>query len=201
MPILSKIQKNLGEMKEVDALAEWADKLIEGEGGPEASEEPTSDDMGNDTFGDEDGEDAPEDDLTEEESIKSNNPVGIPEGEDGTPKSHQAQTTLKHLKKASYGDKADAANIKSGIAGFRDRIDMLQRAKDEGNLKDEEVEEGFIGNMVNKAKGMFNKPATAPAACSTCSWRKLRFRLSAASTPPKQQCVHPRERHRGSCRS
>jgi hypothetical protein len=32
MPILSKLQKNLGEMKEVDELAEWADSLIEAEG-------------------------------------------------------------------------------------------------------------------------------------------------------------------------
>ena len=124
MPILSRLQKRVAEMKEVSELAEWADSLIEGEGGPEASEEPVDADMGDETFGDDDGEDAPEDDLGE--------------GEDGTPQSHQAQTTLKHLKKASYGDRADAANIKSGIAGFRDRIDMLKRAKDEGNLVDEE---------------------------------------------------------------
>jgi hypothetical protein len=85
MPILSKLQKNLGEMKEVSALAEWADSLIEGEAGPEASEEPVNAYMGNDTFGDEDGEDAPEDDLSEEESLTSNNPIGIPEGEDHNP--------------------------------------------------------------------------------------------------------------------
>jgi hypothetical protein len=36
MPILSKLNKNLGEMKEIDELAEWADKLIEGDGGQEA---------------------------------------------------------------------------------------------------------------------------------------------------------------------
>jgi hypothetical protein len=36
MPILSKLQKNLGEMKEVNALAEWADSLIEGGDGGEA---------------------------------------------------------------------------------------------------------------------------------------------------------------------
>jgi hypothetical protein len=80
MPILSKLQKNLGEMKEVNALAEWADSLIEGEGGPEASEEPVDADMGNNTFGGEDGEDAPADDLSEEESLTSNNPQGVPEG-------------------------------------------------------------------------------------------------------------------------
>ena len=62
----------------------------------------------------------------------------------GDPHSHQAKTTLKHLKNPSYGDKSDAANIKSGTAGYRDRIDMLKRAEKEGNLKDEsmgEVEE------------------------------------------------------------
>jgi len=147
MPILSRLQKRVAEMKEVSELAEWADSLIEGEGGPEASEEPVDADMGNDTFGDDDGEDAPEDDLGE--------------GEDGTPQSHQAQTTLKHLKKASYGDRADAANIKSGIAGFRDRIDMLKRAKDEGNLVDEE--ESLTSN---NAIGIPEGEEHSPVACA-----------------------------------
>ena len=44
MPILSRLRKNIGEMKEVSALAEWADSIIE------------------------------------DESLTSNNPVGIPEG-------------------------------------------------------------------------------------------------------------------------
>jgi len=64
--------------------------------------------------------------------------------EESTPQSHQAQTTLKHLKKTSYGDKTDAANIEPGIKGYRDRIAMLQRAKDEGNLKDEDVAEDSL---------------------------------------------------------
>ena len=64
MPILSKLHKKVSEMKEVDALAEWADNLIEGGGGPEASEEP-------------------EEGLVEEESLTSNNPVGIPESSGG----------------------------------------------------------------------------------------------------------------------
>jgi hypothetical protein len=181
--------------------------------------------MGNDTFGGEDGEDAPADDLSEEESLTSNNPIGIPEGEDqspvagaitrrilsqrsdllkkygpvaimqaiddvadfvgdteeigssdvsgwirqveqslggsdsmqnegedGTPQSHQAQTTLKHFKKAGYGDRADAANIKPGIAGYRDRIDMLQRAEKEGNLKEEDMEEGIVDTLKKVGK-------------------------------------------------
>ncbi len=36
MPILNKLQKKVAEMKEVDALSEWADSLIEGDGGQEA---------------------------------------------------------------------------------------------------------------------------------------------------------------------
>jgi hypothetical protein len=40
MPILSKLQKQVSEMKETVDLAEWADSLIEGGDGGEASEEP-----------------------------------------------------------------------------------------------------------------------------------------------------------------
>ena len=66
--------------------------------------------------------------------------VGMAEGD---PKSHQARATLKHLKTQSYGDRADAANIKPGVKGFKDRYDMLQRAKALGNLKgDDDVSEG-----------------------------------------------------------
>jgi len=36
MPILNKLHKKVAEMKEVDALSEWADSLIEGDGGQEA---------------------------------------------------------------------------------------------------------------------------------------------------------------------
>jgi len=78
MPILSKLQKNLGEMKEVNALAEWADSLLEGGDGGEASEEEDGDTAGD--AGEGGAEDAPADDLTEEESLTSNNPIGIPEG-------------------------------------------------------------------------------------------------------------------------
>ena len=62
MPILSKLQKNLGEMKEVNALAEWADSLLEGGDGGEASEEPPESKEGETA---EDGNEAPEDDLSE----------------------------------------------------------------------------------------------------------------------------------------
>lgn len=51
MPILSRLRKPVNEMDEVDTLAEWADSII-------------SEKL----------------DMNEEESIQSNNPIGIPEG-------------------------------------------------------------------------------------------------------------------------
>lgn len=50
--------------------------------------------------------------------------------------SHQAATTMKHIPNASPALKKAAKDIKPGIAGYRDRIDMLKA----GGVK-EEVEE------------------------------------------------------------
>jgi hypothetical protein len=80
--------------------------------------------------------------------------LGEADDEEDTPHSHQAKATLKHLKKAGYGDKADAANIKPGTKGFKDRYDMLSRAEKEGNLKDsynpEDQFESFMNNIYNE---------------------------------------------------
>lgn len=63
MPILSKLHKSVAEMREVGALAEWADSLLEGGDGGEASEETDVDTAGN--AGEGGAEDAPDDNLTE----------------------------------------------------------------------------------------------------------------------------------------
>lgn len=63
MPILSKLHKSVAEMREVGALAEWADSLLEGGDGGEASEEEDVDTAGN--AGEGGAEDAPDDNLTE----------------------------------------------------------------------------------------------------------------------------------------
>ena len=78
MPILSKLHKTVAEMKEVSELSEWADSLLEGGDGGEASEETDGDTAGD--AGEGGAEDSPDDNLTEEESLTSNNPGGIPEG-------------------------------------------------------------------------------------------------------------------------
>jgi hypothetical protein len=54
--------------------------------------------------------------------------------------SHQAKTTMKHVKNATAGEKKAAKDIKPGVAGYRDRIAMLHSAAARGGLKKEEVE-------------------------------------------------------------
>ena len=49
--------------------------------------------------------------------------------------SSQSKTTMKHIKNPTKGEKQAAKDIKPGIAGYRDRIDMLQSAEKSGRLK------------------------------------------------------------------
>jgi hypothetical protein len=63
MPILSKLHKQVAEMKEVSELSEWADSLLEGGDGGEASEEPIFTEPVDELPAG--GNDAPEDNLDE----------------------------------------------------------------------------------------------------------------------------------------
>ena len=54
--------------------------------------------------------------------------------------SHQAKTTMKHINKPNAAEKKAAKDIKPGIKGVKDRLDMLQAAKARGALKNEDVE-------------------------------------------------------------
>jgi len=55
--------------------------------------------------------------------------------------SPQAKTTMKHIPNPTAGEMKAAKDIKPGIAGYRDRIDMLKSAEARGGLKKEEVEQ------------------------------------------------------------
>jgi hypothetical protein len=103
MPILAKLSKNISEMAEIRELSEWADSLLEGGDGGEASEETDGDTDGDAGEG---GAEDVDDDITEstgdetlahnERTVKGNlsafdleegdggqealNPQGIPEG-------------------------------------------------------------------------------------------------------------------------
>jgi hypothetical protein len=52
---------------------------------------------------------------------------------------HQADTTMKHIKNPTQGEKDAAKDIKPGIAGYRDRIDMLKSAEKDDRIKDESM--------------------------------------------------------------
>lgn len=54
--------------------------------------------------------------------------------------SHQAKTTMKHIKNPTPGEKKAAKDIKPGVSGYADRIAMLKSAQARGALKNEEVE-------------------------------------------------------------
>jgi len=74
-----------------------------------------------------------------------------PPGFEGTVRamSHQAATTMKHIPNPSPALKKAAKDIKPGIAGYRDRIDMLKA----GGVKEEaeQVEEGIMNAVKNLA--------------------------------------------------
>ena len=50
--------------------------------------------------------------------------------------SHQAKTTMKHVKNPTPGEKKAAKDIKPGIAGYQDRVAMLKSAEKDGRLKE-----------------------------------------------------------------
>lgn len=50
--------------------------------------------------------------------------------------SHQASTTMKHIKDPTPGEKKAAKDIKPGVKGYRDRVDMLKSAEKDGRLKE-----------------------------------------------------------------
>lgn len=66
--------------------------------------------------------------------------------------SHQAKTTMKHVKNPTAGEKAAAKDIKPGIKGYRDRIAMLHSAGAEGRLKKEEASQEEFTAEIKKAQ-------------------------------------------------
>lgn len=50
--------------------------------------------------------------------------------------SHQAKTTMKHVKNPTAGEKKAAKDIKPGVKGYSDRIAMLKSAEKDGRLKE-----------------------------------------------------------------
>jgi len=64
-------------------------------------------------------------------------------GEEKNPQhSHQYDTTMKHADNPSVQQRMAAHDIKPGIAGYRDRIDMLKDLERTGKLKNSQEESG-----------------------------------------------------------
>jgi len=66
----------------------------------------------------------------------------------GEAESHQSKTTMKHISNPNAAEKKAAKDIKPGIKGVKDRLDMLQAAKARGALKNEDVE--LLSNLYDK---------------------------------------------------
>ena len=75
--------------------------------------------------------------------------------------SHQGKTTLKHIKNPTVTQRMAAHDIKPGIKGYRDRIDLLKAAKAQGNLKEEDEIEESVFDWKNKPRQTSDKSTTA----------------------------------------
>jgi len=69
--------------------------------------------------------------------------------------SHQAATTMKHVKNPTQGEKDAAKDIESGVKGYAARIAMLQSAEKDGRLTNESTiaedeELAYVKHLLNK---------------------------------------------------
>jgi len=62
--------------------------------------------------------------------------------------SHQSKTTMKHISNPNAAEKKAAKDIKPGVAGYKDRVAMLQAAKNRGALKNEDVD--LLSNLYDQ---------------------------------------------------
>ena len=64
--------------------------------------------------------------------------------------SHQASTTMKHVKNPTKGEKDAAKDIKPGIAGYKDRIAMLKSAEKDGRLKEDQDSVDAVAGAITR---------------------------------------------------
>ena len=104
MPILNRIHKKVSEStvdKEMHKLAEWADSLTEGPAVDANAKSPTgSQSAAMAHYADQLDHDAS---VQEDESITSNNPVGIPEEDVTEDQLDDAQDKIRHLMQKYHG--------------------------------------------------------------------------------------------------
>jgi hypothetical protein len=182
MPILNKLSKNLGEMKEVKALEEWADSLLEGGDGGEASEETDGDTSG--TAGEGGAEDNPLDEAAGAETLAHNQATeksrldafDLDEADDAEAAHKKPQVPAFMRKQSGDPDwktttqdleKAKERNIsgKEGLAALAKRLDQID---------EEEVEEsGLQAYLGNKKYGKDGMDALRKAGREHASKEKM----------------------------
>jgi hypothetical protein len=67
--------------------------------------------------------------------------------------SHQYDTTMRHADNPTVQQRMAAHDIKPGVAGYRDRIDMLHDLERTGKLKSESPNKSDIPAVQRKAQG------------------------------------------------
>ena len=78
--------------------------------------------------------------------------------------SHQSKTTMKHIPDASPAMKKAAKDIKPGIAGYRDRIDMLRAGGVKEEAQIDELSKSTLGSYLTKKTDEYMKGKTQPGS-------------------------------------
>jgi hypothetical protein len=76
--------------------------------------------------------------------------------------SHQSKTTMKHIPNASPALKKAAKDIKPGIAGIRDRFEMLRAGGVKEETQIDELSKSTLGSYLTKKTSEYMKGKTQP---------------------------------------
>jgi hypothetical protein len=190
MPILSRLHKNVSEAKEVNELSNWVDDLIsetldlaEAPGAATLKHNQSTEEKNLKAFGLAEDEDEmgitwqgskprkklKKDKVEEDESLKSNNPVGIPEGED------KQGEEYKKWRRDNFDDKKTTNDAIKHASSTKTKFGLGRRT-DEGD-------EGHTGEENSMASNNLNKMAKA----STKIGKKVKGMGSKDSLEPWQQ--------------
>jgi hypothetical protein len=212
MPILSKLQKKISEMSEVNELSEWADKLIEGDEDIEDNE--ASDDIDN-----------AESELTEEESLTSNNPQGVPEGVEELPqdaldlideyiakiepdadRDEMIQSLLRgtiHSSELEYAlqddlDEGILDTIKSGIKKVGGKIlDKIGHGSDEDLLRDLKDKAGVRNPQTGKPSMAYSDVEKRTDEVDTGQYDARKSTPKGGTTPEQEKSFREKVRQYG----
>jgi len=161
MPILSKLHKKVAEMKEVDALAEWADSLTEAPGAETLKHNDDTEKSNLKAFdlAEDDDLQEPAIDELEESDTQSSNPGGIPEEvEEGF--GDAIKKGLQKLDKiVTGGDKEDLLKKLQQDAG----IPVKHGKPAMAHPKDEEMLDEFDMDTLNQ---LASHPMAGPLAAA-----------------------------------